>query len=317
MKKDIVLYLVVPCYNEEDVLDITSKALSNKMQSLIISKKISKESKVLFVDDGSKDRTWNLICKIHESNDLFVGLKLAHNKGNQIAQYAGFMSAKQFADVAISIEADLQDDINVIDKMLDEFKKGSEIVYGVRSSRKKDSIFKKVTASLYYKFMNLIGIEMIPNHSECRLLSKKVLEALSKYQENSIFLRCIIPQINYKSSIVYYDRGERAAGKTKFNIRKMINFAMEGILAFSILPLKLIFSLGSLISVISFIALIVSLILKLLGNELSIWIFVIISIWFTAGLQLVALGIVSEYIGKINTEVKHRPRYFIEEELFN
>ncbi len=315
MKENFILYLVVPCYNEGEVLEITTKALNEKMQTLIKSNVISEKSKVLYVNDGSKDNTWDLITKIHNENNLFCGIKLSRNRGTQNALYAGFMVAKEYADVTISVEADLQDDINVIDKMLEEYKKGAEIVYGVRSSRKKDTFFKKITAGFFYKFMNFIGIEMVPNHSECRLMSKKALEGLEQFKETNLFLRGIIPQIGYKTSIAYYDRGERVAGKTKFSLKKMINFAMEGIVSFSIAPLRLISTVGFLMFLISFIVLICNLILKINNNIVSDLCFIITTIFLATGIQLSALGIIGEYIGKINYEVKKRPRYIIEEKL--
>ncbi len=315
MGKDIILYVVVPCYNEEEVLEITTKALNEKMQQLIKSNAISNESKVLYVNDGSKDNTWNLITEIHNQNNLFCGIKLSRNRGSQNALYAGLMVAKEYADITISIEADLQDDINVIDKMLEEYKNGAEIVYGVRSSRKQDTFFKRVTAGFFYKFMNFIGIEMIQNHSECRLMSKKALEGLEQFEETNLFLRGIIPQIGYKSAVAYYDRGKRMGGKTKFSLKKMINFAMEGIISFSIAPLRLISASGFLMAFISFIILICLLIMNVVNHAVSDLGFIITTIFLATGLQMLSLGIIGEYIGKINYEVKKRPRYIIEEKL--
>ena len=310
-----ILYVVVPCYNEEEVLNITAKALNEKMHTLIDTKKISKKSKILFVDDGSKDKTWEIIKKLNQENNIFKGIKLAHNKGSQNALFAGLMTAKNYADLTISIEADLQDDINVIDDMLKENEKGSEIVYGVRSSRKTDTFFKKLTAGFFYHFMNFIGVEMVINHSECRLLSKKALEGLEQFPETNLFLRGMVPQIGYKSSISYYDRGERVAGKTKFSLKKMINFALDGIVSFSIYPLRLITKVGALISIVSFIILLVAFILHLLSHTInSLW-FILSTIWLVGGIQLLAIGVIGEYIGKINYEIKKRPRYIIEEEL--
>ena len=257
------LYLVVPCYNEEDALEITSNTLKIKMEALIKKNKITKDSRILFVDDGSKDNTWNLITKFHKEDKMFCGLKLSRNKGSQNALLAGLMFAKNYADATISIEADLQDDIEVIDKMIDEYYKGNEIVYGVRSSRKKDTFLKKVTAGAFYKFMNFIGVETIINHSECRLLSKKALDSLELFNEKIVFLRGIIPQLGYKSSIVYYDRLERVAGKSKFPFKRSMNFALDGITSFSVAPLRFITFLGILMIIISIIMLIIWLILKL------------------------------------------------------
>ena len=309
------LYLVIPCYNEEEVLPITTEALSLKMKLLIDEKKISKDSKVLYINDGSKDKTWELIEEIHKKNNMFCGVKLTRNRGHQNALLAGLMTAKKYADITISMDADLQDDINVIDKMLEEYNNGSEIVYGVRSSRKKDSFFKKFTAEGFYKFMRIMGVEIIFNHADCRLMSKVALEGLEEFEEVNLFLRGIVPQIGYKSSIAYYERNERAAGESKYPLKKMLKFAMEGITSFSVKPLKMITSMGFIMSFISFIVLIYALIVKLTGNAVSGWTFIIFSIWLVAGIQMLSLGIIGEYIGKIYQETKKRPKYIIEKEL--
>lgn len=306
------LYLVVPCYNEEDALEITSNTLKIKMEALIKKNKITKDSRILFVDDGSKDNTWNLITKFHKEDKMFCGLKLSRNKGSQNALLAGLMFAKNYADATISIEADLQDDIEVIDKMIDEYYKGNEIVYGVRSSRKKDTFLKKVTAGAFYKFMNFIGVETIINHSECRLLSKKALDSLELFNEKIVFLRGIIPQLGYKSSIVYYDRLERVAGKSKFPFKRSMNFALDGITSFSVAPLRFITFLGILMIIISIIMLIIWLILKL---KLTYSMIILLNMWLLSGIIMISLGIIAEYIGKMFNEIKNRPRYIIEEEL--
>ena len=306
------LYLVVPCYNEEDALEITSNTLKIKMEALIKKNKITKDSRILFVDDGSKDNTWNLITKFHKEDKMFCGLKLSRNKGSQNALLAGLMFAKNYADATISIEADLQDDIEVIDKMIDEYYKGNEIVYGVRSSRKKDTFLKKVTAGAFYKFMNFIGVETIINHSECRLLSKKALDSLELFNEKIVFLRGIIPQLGYKSSIVYYDRLERVAGKSKFPFKRSMNFALDGITSFSVAPLRFITFLGILMIIISIIMLIIWLILKL---KLTYSMIILLNMWLLSGIIVISLGIIAEYIGKMFNEIKNRPRYIIEEEL--
>lgn len=309
------LYLVIPCYNEEEVLPITTEALSLKMKLLIDEKKISKDSKVLYVNDGSKDKTWELIEEIHEKNNMFCGVKLSRNRGHQNALLAGLMTAKKYADITISMDADLQDDINVIDKMIEEYNNGSEIVYGVRSSRKKDTFFKKFTAEGFYKFMKVMGVEIVFNHADCRLMSKVALDGLEEFGEVNLFLRGIVPQIGYKSSVAYYERNERAAGESKYPLKKMLKFAMEGITSFSVKPLKMITSMGFIISFISFIVLIYALIVKLTGNAVSGWTFIIFSIWLVAGIQMLSLGIIGEYIGKIYQETKKRPKYIIEKEL--
>lgn len=317
MKENIILYAVVPCYNEEEVLNITANCLKDKLEKLIEKKKISKKSKILFVNDGSKDNTWNIIEDLHKKNNIFCGIKLSRNRGSQRALYAGLMVAKKYADVAICIEADLQDDINVIDKMIEEYQHGAEIVYGVRSSRKKDTFFKKVSAGAFYKFMNLIGVEMVVNHSECRLMSKKALEGLEQFKEYNLFLRGIIPQIGYQTAIAYYDRGERVAGKTKFSLKKMIEFALEGITSFSIAPLRLISFLGFLIFAISFVTIVVCIIINIINNSVTDLTFILTTIFLIGSIQLIALGIIGEYIGKMNTEIKERPRYIIEKELID
>lgn len=315
MKKRPILYLVIPCYNEEEMLDITSEKLTQKMEKLISEKKISEESHVLYVNDGSKDKTWEKIEETHKKNKLFSGVKLSRNKGHQNALLAGLMTAKEYCDITISMDADLQDDINVIDKMLEEYQNGSEIVYGVRNSRKKDTFFKRFTAEGFYKFMNLMGVEIVFNHADCRLMSKKALEGLEQFEEVNLFLRGIVPQIGYKTSIAYYERGERVAGESKYPLKKMLKFAMEGITSFSVKPLKMITSIGFVMSLFSFIILIYALIVKVIGNTVPGWTFITISIWLVAGIQMLSIGIIGEYIGKIYNETKKRPRYIIEDVL--
>ncbi len=312
-----ILYVVIPCYNEEEVLNETSKQLKEKMTTLIKSKKIAKESKVLFVNDGSKDKTWDIIEKLTKEDKLFAGVKLSRNKGHQNALLAGLMTAKEHADMAISMDADLQDDINVIDLMLDKYEDGYEIVYGVRGSRKKDSFFKRFTAQSFYKIMKALGVDIIYNHADCRLMSKRALECLNEFKEVNLFLRGIVPQIGLKNTIVYYDRNPRFAGKSKYPLKKMLSFAFDGITSFSIKPLSLILTLGVLILFISIIIMIYSLVVKILGNTVPGWAFITISIWFIGGLQMISIGIIGEYIGKIYSETKHRPRYLIEETIIN
>ena len=310
-----ILYLVIPCYNEEEVLPITTAALKEKMENLIKEKKISKDSKVMFVNDGSKDKTWELIEKYHQDDPLFVGLKLSRNKGHQNALLAGLMTAKKYADITISMDADLQDDINVIDKMLEENNKGSEIVYGVRSSRKKDSWFKRFTAESFYKLMRVMGVEVVFNHADCRLMSKRALDELKNFDEVNLFLRGIVPLIGFQTSIATYERNERAAGESKYPLKKMLSFAWDGITSFSVKPLKMITSLGFIMLLISIIMIIYTIIVKILGNTVDGWAFIMLSIWFIGGVQLVSIGLIGEYVGKIYSETKHRPRYIIEREL--
>ena len=310
-----ILYLVIPCYNEEEVLPITQKALKEKMDNLIKNKKISKDSKVMFVNDGSKDKTWELIEEYHKEDPLFVGVKLSRNKGHQNALLAGLMTAKKYDDITISMDADLQDDINVIDKMIAENNAGSEIVYGVRSSRKKDSWFKRFTAESFYKLMHAMGVEVVFNHADCRLMSKRVLDELEHFEEANLFLRGLIPLLGFKTSIATYERNERAAGESKYPLKKMLSFAWDGITSFSVKPLKMITTLGFIMLFISVVMIIYTIIVKILGNTVDGWAFIMLSIWFIGGVQLVSVGLIGEYVGKIYNETKHRPRYIIEKEL--
>lgn len=308
----MILYLVIPAFNEEEVLDSTSKALKEKMNNLIKNKKISRESKVLFVDDGSKDKTWHIIENLHAKDKLFIGVKLSGNRGHQFALLAGLMEAKKYADAVISMDADLQDDINVIDKMLEEYKNGNEIVYGVRSSRKKDTFFKRTTAQMFYKLMKFLGVNIIYNHADCRLMSKRALEELENFKEANLFLRGIVPLLGFQNSIVYYERGKREAGVSKYPLKKMFAFAADGITSFSIKPLRFILAIGIIILVISIFIMLYALIVKILGHTVAGWTFLTISIWFIGGLQMISIGVIGEYIGKIYNETKARPRYIIE-----
>lgn len=313
--KDNILYIVIPCYNEEDVLEETSKRLKVKMNKLVENKIISNKSKVLFVNDGSKDKTWKLVESIEKKEKYFTGISLSRNRGHQNALLAGLLTAKEKADVIISMDADLQDDIDAIDKMLEKYNDGADIVYGVRNSRKKDTLFKKTTAQGFYKIMKLFGVDIVYNHADYRLTTKKVLDELEKYNEVNLFLRGIFPLIGFKSEIVYYERGERFAGESKYPLKKMIHFAWDGITSFTIKPLHFIFSTGIIIFIVSILIMIYSLVRKVTGNTVSGWTFLSISIWFIASLQMISIGIIGEYIGKIYMEVKHRPRYCIEENL--
>ena len=315
MEKKKILYLVIPCYNEQEVLPETTKQLKEKMENLIKDKKISKDSRVMYVNDGSKDNTWQLIQQIHEEDNLFTGLTLSRNRGHQNALLAGLMTAKKYADIVISMDADLQDDINVIDQMVEKSYEGCEIVYGVRSSRKKDTFFKKFTAEGFYKIMNLMGVEVVFNHADCRLMSKRALDELENYSEINLFLRGIIPLIGFKSDIAYYERNERFAGESKYPLKKMLSFAFDGITSFSIKPIRMILGIGFLFVLISIFVLIYSFIQKFTGNTVEGWTFIVCSIWLLAGVQLVSLGVIGEYIGKIYNETKRRPRYIIEKEL--
>ena len=311
-KNSTVLNIVIPCYNEEKALPFTKKELIKKMDDLIKKGLVSENSKVVLVNDGSRDKTWDLIKKLHEENDMFVGVNLSRNRGHQNALLAGLMYAKDNADISISMDADLQDDINVIDDMINKYNEGCDIVYGVRSSRKKDTFFKKFTAEGFYKFMNLMGVEVVFNHADCRLMSKRALIELSNFKEVNLFLRGIVPQLGFKTDIAYYERNERVAGESKYPLKKMLSFAIDGITSFSIKPLRMITSIGFCILILSFIILIYSLVMKLTGNTVSGWTFIVCSIWLIGGIQTLCLGVIGEYIGKIYNETKHRPRYIVE-----
>lgn len=311
------LYLVIPCYNEEEVLHETSKRLLDKMNTMIERELIHKDSKILFVNDGSKDKTWSIIEELHNQNDMFSGVNLSRNKGHQNALLAGLMTAKEYADMTISLDADLQDDIDVIDKFVEEYYNGSDIVYGVRSSRETDTFFKRTTALGFYKFMNTLGVDVVYNHADYRLMSKRALEGLSEFKEANLFLRGIVPLIGYKFSIVEYERHERFAGESKYPLKKMLTFAWDGITSFSVKPIRIITSLGFFIFFISFIAIIYSLISKLMGNTQAGWTSLTASIWMIGGIQLLSLGVIGEYIGKIYTETKRRPRFIIKDTLID
>ncbi len=311
-----VLYLVIPCYNEEEVLYETTKRLKEKYEYLIDKKIISKNSKILYVNDGSKDKTWTLIEEISSKDKMFTGISLSRNRGHQNALVAGLMTAKEHADIVISMDADLQDDINAIDDMLNEyFNNKCEVVYGVRSSRKKDTFFKRFTAQGFYKFMSIMGVDIVYNHADYRLTSKRVLENFANYNEVNLFLRGIFPLIGFKSTSVYYERNERFAGVSKYPLKKMLAFAWDGITSFSVKPLRFICSLGFIILLISIGIMIYSLIQKVIGNTVDGWTFLAISIWFIGGLQMISVGIIGEYVGKIYNEAKARPRYIIEHNL--
>lgn len=310
-----ILYVVLPCYNEEEVLDTTSKVLKETMESLIDKGKIASDSRVMFVDDGSKDKTWELITKLNKEDTLFKGVKLSRNKGHQNALLAGLMTAKDLSDITISMDADLQDDVSVIEQMVDAYKDGNEVVYGVRNSRKKDTFFKRFTAQSFYKLMTWMGVDIVYNHADCRLMSKKALAGLKEFKEVNLFLRGIVPLIGYKSTVVYYERGKRVAGESKYPLKKMLAFALDGITSFSIKPLRFILALGSVILFISIVIMIYAIVQKIMGNTVAGWTFLTISIWFIGGLQMISLGVIGEYIGKIYNESKQRPRYIIEKVL--
>ena len=305
------LYIVIPCYNEEEVLEKTRVELKKKMDTLIQTKKIDKQSRVIFINDGSKDKTWELIQKFYEEDKLFGGINLSRNRGHQNALLAGLLTVKEDADIVISMDADLQDDIDAMDEMIEKRRNGADIVYGVRNSRKKDSFFKRTTAQWFYRVMRMLGVDVIYNHADYRLTSRRVLDSLADYKEVNLFLRGIFPLIGFKSDIVYYERGERAAGESKYPLKKMLNFAWDGITSFSVKPIRLVLNVGILILILSFLMIFYSIIQKMLGNTVDGWTFIVCSLWLLGGIQMLSLGIIGEYIGKIYRETKARPRYLV------
>ena len=310
------VYFVVPCYNEQEVLHETSKRLLLKLESLIEKCKISHDSRIVFVDDGSRDDTYKIISELHQKDERFCGVKLSRNQGHQNALLAGLMTVKDKCDAAISLDADLQDDIDVIDEFVDKFLEGCDVVYGVRSSRKKDTAFKRLTALGFYKLMIFLGVEVVYNHADYRLMSSRALNALSDFKEVNLFLRGIVPLVGFKSATVSYERHERFAGESKYPFKKMLAFAIDGITSFSVKPIRMVFSVGVLIFLCSIAVFIYSLIRWALGHTVTGWTTLIISIWALGGIQLLSLGLIGEYIGKIYKEVKARPKFIIDETLF-
>ena len=306
------LALVVPCYNEEAVMKISSEALRGVLEDLIRKKKIAEDSFVLFVDDGSKDRTWELIEEEHRLHSNVKGLKLAGNVGHQFALTAGLITARDCSDVTVSIDADLQDDVAVIEEMFDKFHEGNDIVYGVRKDRSSDTFFKRFTAQSFYKLMAMMGVKTVYNHADFRLMSRRAVEQFSKYRETNLFLRGMMPLIGYQTDCVYYERKERVAGESKYPLKKMLALAFNGISSFSVKPISLITTLGIGIIVLSFLAAVYALWSYFTGRVTAGWTSLILSIWFLGGVQLVSIGLIGQYIGKIYIEVKQRPRYNIE-----
>ena len=311
--KDTKLFVVLPCYNEEEVLGEASKRLLELYGKMISEGTVSPESKIVFVDDGSRDRTWEIISGLCEQNNIYRGVKLAHNAGHQNALLGGLMTVKDECDCAVSIDADLQDDINVIPEMVKKFDNGCDVVYGVRSERKTDSFFKRTTAQGFYKFMAMMGVDVVYNHADYRLMSRRALNDLESFKEVNLFLRGLVPLIGYKSDSVYYERAERFAGESKYPLKKMLSFAFDGITSFSVKPIKVLWSMGLIVCVAAVIAAIYTLVSKFFGYTSDGWASLMCSIWFLGGVQLVSIGIIGEYIGKIYKESKARPRYIIEE----
>jgi glycosyltransferase involved in cell wall biosynthesis len=311
-----ILYIVVPCYNEKDVLPITSEIFENKIKALIHCGKVSVKSRVLFVNDGSRDATWEIICDLAQKSEYFKGISLSRNRGHQNALLAGLMEAKKCADITISIDCDGQDDINAIDKMVDAYLDGAEIVYGVRSDRKNDGFFKRTTAQGFYKLMNLLGSETVYNHADYRLLSAKVLNELENFKEVNLFLRGMIPLVGFKSTSVYYERKVRLAGESHYPLRKMLSLAFDGITSLSIKPIHIITALGVIVAVLSFVGIIWSVVTAFLGKTVAGWASVTCILCLLSGVQLISLGVIGEYIGKIYLETKQRPRYIIAERTY-
>ncbi len=309
---ETVLCIVVPCYNEREVLGETVRRLTEKLGGMIAEKRVSPESRILFVDDGSKDGTWDLIHRFNEEYPRVMGVKLAHNRGHQNALLAGLMTAKGSCDCAISMDADLQDDIGALDRFIEKYDEGCDIVYGVRSNRNSDTAFKRGTAQGFYKFMRALGVELVYNHADYRLMSKRALEALAEYGEVNLFLRGIVPQIGYKTDTVEYERGERFAGESKYPLKRMLAFAFDGVTSFSVKPIRIITVLGAVIFLLSLIMLIYSLVVYAKGQTIAGWTSTMMSVWLLGGLQLMAIGISGEYVGKTYMEAKKRPRYTIE-----
>ncbi len=309
------LFLVIPCYNEEEVLPETARRLKEKFAVLTEDGRIAGDSHIVFVDDGSRDRTWELIEALHRSDPLYRGIRLSRNRGHQNALLAGLMTVREECDAAISMDADLQDDINAIDAMLEKYAQGYDVVYGVRSSRKKDSFFKRTTAQGFYRVMKAMGVETVYNHADYRLMSRRALAGLAEFREVNLFLRGIVPLVGFRSTTVAYERGERFAGTSKYPLKKMLSFAFEGITSLSVKPIRLIASLGVLIFAVSVGMLIYSLIRHLLGHTVSGWTSLAVSIWALGGIQLLAIGTIGEYIGKIYLETKHRPVYLVSDYL--
>ena len=308
----VKLYIVVPCYNEEAVLPETSRRMLELLEQMQSDGLISNDSRIIFIDDGSKDNTWNIIDGLTHKNTSYGGIKLACNAGHQNALFGGLMTVKDECDCAISIDADLQDDINVIPEMVKKFKDGCDVVYGVRNKRETDTFFKRTTAQMFYKLMLTMGVKMVYNHADYRLMSKRAIDALADFDERNLFLRGMVPLVGFKSDCVYYDRSERFAGESKYPLKKMLACAFDGITSFSISPIRMISSIGLIACLIAIVMAIYTLVEKFMGHTSTGWASLMVSIWFIGGVQLLSVGLIGEYIGKIYKEVKRRPRYIVE-----
>lgn len=306
------LMVVIPCYNEEEVLPETSRRLVDKMASLVKKGLITEDSRVLLVNDGSRDRTWEMICDLHKQNPLFEGVKLSRNRGHQNALLAGLMTARNRCDISISMDADLQDDMDAMDRFIEKYNEGCEIVYGVRNKRETDTFFKRETALMFYRLMKALGVDITFNHADYRLMSNRALNALAQFDEVNLFLRGLAPLAGFQSDVVYYDRAERFAGESKYPLKKMLAFAIDGITSFSVKPLRLITTVGMVIFVLSLFMLLYALISWVSGHTVSGWTSTLASIWMIGGIQLLSLGVIGEYVGKIYNEAKRRPRFIID-----
>lgn len=313
MREKEILYLVIPCYNEQEVLPETEKRLTEKLNKMIQSGLVSEKSRMVFVDDGSKDKTWSMIKQMHEENPLVLGIKSSRNRGHQNTLLEGLLTVKDECDMVVSMDADLQDDIEVLDQFVQQYYDGCEIVYGVRSARKTDTFFKKFTAESFYKLMERMGVEIVYNHADYRLMSSRAIRELESFKEVNLFLRGMVPLLGFKTGVVEYERHERFAGESKYPLKKMVAFAMDGITSLSVKPIRFITAVGVILFVISMILLIYYTVGHFIGNTVQGWSTIVVSIWGIGGLELLAIGIIGEYIGKIYLETKERPRFIVEE----
>lgn len=306
-----ILWMVIPCYNEKDVLPITAPMFLEQLQNMISKEKISDQSRILFVNDGSKDETWNIICKLAHEDEHYIGISQSRNRGHQNAVLAGLMEAKDVCDITISIDCDGQDDITAMEQMVDEYLAGAEVVYGVRSKRDTDTFFKRFTAESFYKLLNKMGVETVYNHADYRLISERVLQGFADFHEVNIFLRGMVPLVGYKSATVYYERHERIAGESHYPLSKMLALAFDGITSLSVRPISIITGIGCIVSLVGFVGIIWAIITAILGNVVAGWASIVCIVCLLGGIQLLSLGIIGAYIGKIYLESKHRPRYII------
>ena len=316
MRKTPVLYIVIPCYNEEAVLPVTAPLFLEKLSSLIKKGKICQESRVMFVDDGSRDSTWEIICDLAKKDEHYIGISQSRNRGHQNAVLAGLMESKSHCDITISIDCDGQDDINAMDEMVEQYRKGFEVVYGVRSKRDTDTFMKRFTAQAFYKLLNWMGAEVVYNHADYRLISSRVLDELEEFKEVNIYLRGLVPLVGFKSTQVYYERHERIAGESHYPFSKMMGLAMNGITSLSIKPIRMISGLGVAVSILSFLLIIWTVVSFFIGNTVPGWASTCAIVCFVGGIQLICLGVIGEYIGKIYLETKARPRYIISDRTY-